>query len=444
MTAAGPARAHRLPEEALRALAGGGGGPEAVRALAAIRYSRDRLLATALVELARRSGHPQAGAARQAYRALAEIERVAPEAVRRVLSYPVVGNWLAATVRALLRPTGAPVAPSALGQVAAAAAVRAGVTTRVPAAGPLLVLPSLGQVWLPGDEPVVEVRAGPDGPVLRRDGHRVPLTRAGDPPDDPRRPWNPLHRISTGSAPLRLAVTLDGPGWRLATGDGPDPRLLPQLGPAEHRRWRRRCSAGWALLSRHHQAVAGEVAAAVRVLAPLRGAPDGLVSGTFRDAFGAVAMSLPPDATALAVTLAHEVQHAKMAALMSAFRLTEPGRDDRFYAPWRDDPRPLGALLHGTYAHLGVAAFWRRQRRVEEHPDAAFAAQVAFARWRAAAWEATEALARTGRLTEAGELVLDGMRGTLQEFLAEPVPAAARRRADALAAGHRRRSGTAG
>ncbi|MFG2054624.1 HEXXH motif domain-containing protein [Micromonospora sp. NPDC048930] len=472
MTAAGPARAHRLSEGMLRALASGGGGPEAVRALAAIRHSRDRLLTTALVELAHRSGHPQAAAASQAYRVLAEIEHVVPEAVRRVLSYPTVGAWLAGTVRALLRPTAGPVAPSALGQVTAAAAVRAGVTTRVPAAGPLVVLPSLGQAWLPGDEDAFEVRAEPDGPVLCRGSHRVVLTRSGDRSDGPDRAerpartglaagpagavdasgavgatsagWTPLHRIVTGAGPLRLAVTLDGPGWRLAPGDGPDPRLLATVGPAEHRRWRRRTEAGWSLLSRHHQAVAGEVAAAVRVLAPLRRAPDGLVSGTFRDAFGAVAMSLPPDATALAVTLAHEVQHAKMVGLMSAFQLVEPGPDERFYAPWREDPRPLGALLHGTYAHLGVAAFWQRQRRVEEHAESAFAAHVAFARWRVAAWEATDALARTGRLTAEGEVVLDGMRATLREFLAEPVPAAARRRADGLAAGHRRRSGAAG
>lgn len=446
MTGAGPVRAHRVSEETLRALAGGGGGPEAVRTLAAIRHSRDRMLTSAVVALAHRSGHPQAAAAGRAYRVLAEIEQVAPEAVRRVLSYPTVGAWLAGAVRALLRPAGAVVVPAALGQIAAAAAVRAGVTTRVPAAaGPVVVLPSLGQARLPGDGDGFEVRAGRDSVLLRRGGRAVSLARPGDRTagagvaDGPAG-WEPLHRIVSDAGALRLAVALDGPGWRILPGDGPDARLLPVVGPAGHRRWQRRTAAGWRLLGRHHAAVAAEVTAALSVLAPLRRAPGGLVSGTFRDAFGAVAMSLPPDATALAVTLAHEVQHAKMVGLMSAFRLVEPGPDERFYAPWRADPRPLDALLHGTYAHLGVAAFWRRQRRVEEVAEAAFAAHVAFARWRVAAWEATEALARTGRLTGEGQVVLAGMRATLREFLADPVPAEARRRADALAAGHRRRS----
>ena len=32
------------------------------------------------------------------------------------------------------------------------------------------------------------------------------------------------------------------------------------------------------------------------------------------------------------------------------------------YAPWRDDPRPLGGLTQGAYAFFGIAAFWRSHR----------------------------------------------------------------------------------
>jgi HEXXH motif-containing protein len=45
----------------------------------------------------------------------------------------------------------------------------------------------------------------------------------------------------------------------------------------------------------------------------------------------------------------HEVQHLKLAALLDIVTLTMPGEHDRYYAPWRDDPRPLSGLLQGTY-----------------------------------------------------------------------------------------------
>jgi len=39
--------------------------------------------------------------------------------------------------------------------------------------------------------------------------------------------------------------------------------------------------------------------------------------------------------------MVHEFQHSKL------------------WAPWRTDPRPLGGLLQGVYAFLGVADTWR-------------------------------------------------------------------------------------
>jgi HEXXH motif-containing protein len=447
---------HRLPERLLTALAAGGGGPEAVRALAEVQLSRNRLLTRAVVELAFRAGHPDAVPARSAYRLLAEIERAAPAAVAELLRYPTVSAWLSTTAAAMGGPAGAVGAagaaggagavgdandprPARLGLVAAAAAVRAGIGVRLPAGtvepGPVLILPSLGQAHLPGEDPV-DVRAGADGPALAR-GRRVlrlvpDAGAAGEPSG-----WTPLPPIRCGADPTWLAASIDGPGWRLIPGGGPDPRIVAEPGAVRTERWRERVAAGWRLLARHHRTVAGEAAAAITALVPLR-TPDGnLVSGTFRDGFGAVAMSLPADARSVALTLAHEVQHNKLVGVMDAFPLVKRGTRELFYAPWRTDPRPLGALLHGTYAHVGVAAFWRTQRRVEESPADEFAAQVSFARWRSAAWAATEAVRRTGRLTPVGDLMLDGMRAALREMLAEAVPAEARRRAEELAERHR-------
>jgi uncharacterized protein len=75
-------------------------------------------------------------------------------------------------------------------------------------------------------------------------------------------------------------------------------------------------------------------------------------------------MSAPPDPIIGTVTLTHEIQHVKLGALLDLVTLTLPDDGRRYYAPWRDDPRPLGGLLHGVYAYLGVTEFWRRQRNL--------------------------------------------------------------------------------
>ena len=55
------------------------------------------------------------------------------------------------------------------------------------------------------------------------------------------------------------------------------------------------------------------------------------------------------------MTLTHELQHTKLNAVMYLFELLEPVAGERFYAPWRDDPRPLGGFLQGIYAFFGIA-----------------------------------------------------------------------------------------
>ncbi|GAA3300168.1 hypothetical protein GCM10020295_40210 [Streptomyces cinereospinus] len=104
----------------------------------------------------------------------------------------------------------------------------------------------------------------------------------------------------------------------------------------------------------------------------------------------------------------HEFQHIKLGALINLGPLTEPPPDpgppeELFYAPWRDDPRPLEGLLQGIYAFFGVARFWRAHRRTA---DAAYVplAHFEFALWRAQVWSV---------LTEAhGHRLLTPLGGT--------------------------------
>jgi HEXXH motif-containing protein len=213
--------------------------------------------------------------------------------------------------------------------------------------------------------------------------------------------------------------------------------VSPRLSQVEWRRWQSALNEGWQLLACHHQSVADEVAAAIRVLTPLLPPPRGQVSATCRDTFGSVALSAPPDACSLAVTLAHELQHAKLSALLDVVALLLPDDASRHYAPWRDDPRPLSGLLQGAYAFLGVADFWRRQRAAANGDAAAVRAHADFARWRDAVTLVVGTLAGSGRLTELGKVFVAGMTRTLRSWEAEVVPPDAAKLARRLAAQHR-------
>jgi HEXXH motif-containing protein len=161
-------------------------------------------------------------------------------------------------------------------------------------------------------------------------------------------------------------------------------------------------------------------------------------SATSPDSFGCIALSQPLSGLSLAMTLAHELQHSKLAAILDLVDLLRPDTGARFYAPWRDDPRPAYALLHGTYAHLGVAAFCRQQRRfcaasetLSMHRD--------YVRWREAVSDSADVLAANGELTDLGRQFIHGIRAAMEDWHGDQVPSAAERLARASADGHRRR-----
>ncbi|MFD1152731.1 aKG-HExxH-type peptide beta-hydroxylase, partial [Saccharothrix hoggarensis] len=218
--------------------------------------------------------------------------------------------------------------------------------------------------------------------------------------------WSPLPEVDLGGHTLQVDV------W----AGGGVPAELPVEPSPDLRRWRDALRAAWNLLTRDHPALAAEVAQVVSVVTPMPSSPSGTSSATLADAFGCVFLSPTPDAETLAVTLAHEAQHSKLAALMDLFPLVRPDVDALFYAPWREDPRPAAGLLHGTYAHLGVAGFWR------DRPGEA--AQVEYARWRSAALITAEALLAGGVLTPTGTWFVREAADVLRAWCAEPLPPA--------------------
>ncbi|XVV01563.1 aKG-HExxH-type peptide beta-hydroxylase [Actinosynnema sp. CA-248983] len=231
----------------------------------------------------------------------------------------------------------------------------------------------------------------------------------------------PLPEITLGPRTVQIDTWPGG-------GVPPELPIAPNVDIDE---WRRSLSAAWHILSTDHPALAAEVAELLTVVTPMPPSATGTTSATVADAFGCFFLSPSPDPEALAVTLVHEAQHTKLVALMDLFPLLVPDRREIFYAPWREDPRPLAGLLHGTYAHLGVARFWRTRPGL--------AAQTEYARWRQAALTATETLLTSGKLTQTGTRLVTEMAAVLRSWCAEPVHPEAEARATAQATAHHTR-----
>jgi uncharacterized protein len=405
-------RYHRMPGEVFQALAAGGGGPGAIRELATAQYSKHVLLLRGVLDAAEAVGHAQGPLVRSGYALLAAVQEDDPAAAVTVIQHPSVGAWALRTLGALRRDQVEPATElTGLCAVAAAAAVRAGlpVEIEVPAIGDAVVLPSLGAAAVNGDTAVV--RAGANGAEVVSAGQhvRVPADPHQDAPG-----WSPLRRLRAGSVHV-LIDDLD-PFRMPAITD-----VAPRLTSFEVGIWDSAFQETWSLLHQHHPATAEEAEAAIRVIVPLAMPPRGQVSSSSAENFGAVALSQPSDPRTFAVTLAHELQHLKLCALLDIIPLTLPDDGRRFYAPWREDPRPISGLLQGAYAYLGVSGFWRRQRHLDSGP-AGIRAHAEFARWRTAAAGAVDTLRASGLLTPVGLSFAQGMAQTLRRWQDEPVP----------------------
>jgi HEXXH motif-containing protein len=444
---------HTLSSGDFAELAAGGGGEAAVRQLAAAQHSKHVLLVWGVMDAARAAGHPQAGRARRGYELLAEIQRHAPEAVATVLRYPAVGGWAERTLRALRSgpagmgraaataaaparadPGNAPAQvaagqaaatgePGQLAALAAAAAILAGYpcVIEVPVTGGLVTLPSLGQAVLPAGPAApltacVRCAPGEARVIAGRQLIRIPPDPGEDAPG-----WRGLRSLRACSGGRGIQLLLDD----LDPFRMPSAALLGgRLDAAEAARWRDVLGHAWDVLTAGHAHTAAEIRAAIRVLTPLQPPQRGQLSASSREVFGAVALSAPTDGLELAVTLAHEVQHNKLGALMDLIPLTRPDDGQRYYAPWRDDPRPAAGLLQGAYAYLGVSGFWRQHRHQAAGP-AALRAHAEFARWRDAAAQAAETLLASTSLTGPGVRFATGMLGTLRAWAGDKVTPAA-------------------
>ncbi|MEV6401158.1 FxsB family cyclophane-forming radical SAM/SPASM peptide maturase [Streptomyces sp. NPDC051907] len=375
------------------------------------------------------AGYGDAPAVQELAQAQSSLRRVLLAAAHRVAPYPLAA-WdflLALPSHALdavladpyLRvwalgvcEEGAP-DPGRPAEIALAAAARTGsrLSLAVPLREGTVHLPGLGRLVVDGPARDVTVSAY-DG-LLAVDGAALGALPDGF-------VWEPLRYLEADG--IRVALE-DVDPYRT----GYQAEVRPRLTAAEFRSWQEAFRGAWPIVLAQYPRYADGLAAGLRAVTPLAAPPGRIVSETSRHAFGAIGVALPPCADDLALTLIHEFQHVKLGALQDMYDLFEPG-GGRYHVAWRTDPRPLDAVLQGTYAHLAVADVWRTRARRETRgarPEDA-AGQAEF--WRGAVLAALDTLSTAGAPTGVGERLLAGMRATARSLGggADAVPLAGR------------------
>jgi HEXXH motif-containing protein len=391
------------------------------------QLGKHKLLISAVVRFGA-AAVPAAGASlHQHYSVLAAIERTAPGAAATIIGQPHVGAWAARCLRELSNQPGlAEPDLGHLGAIAVSAAILAEYPCRVilRVRNGKVMLPGFGQARVCGDCATITVSEKGQA-VIESGGQATALT---DPCADGSG-WQALRLLTLGDRPLLLDDLDQNRSY--------DPYPLPgRLSQPEVARWQDGLDEAWRLLSAHHPGYAAALRLGLKSLVPIsQRTDDRNVSATSGDAFGAVAASMPSDGVALAVALIHEFQHTKLCAIGDIEPLVERRDGPLFYAPWRPDPRPAGALLHGIFAHMAVADFWRIHRGVAA-PREQLLANVEFARWLRQTRHAVGLLAENDALTRAGRLLLARVTTHLDGWVAEQVPPLALRLAAEAAADH--------
>ncbi|MGP4089179.1 HEXXH motif domain-containing protein [Streptomyces sp. KR55] len=409
---------HHLPPDSVAELIRGEGGPATLDLLLDGERSRRLLLLRMLDD---------ATDLDPAWDLLSEAQRRAPHVVDDLLMYPQTGMWLTTALRRLrgTLPQDDPPLSVVLGHIsalAAAAALRAELdfAIDVPVRHGRVPLPTLGCAVLPATEPwsTATVRVAGGRAVVEAPGASVavPLPLGSSGPG-----WHPMRRLAVGPADQRLEVALDDVDPYRTYPQPTEPRPLSEEAAAQ---WRRMLEKAWQLLLRELPETAKAMRRGMLSLTPTpaveRFRPRSVSAG---DAFGGVEASEPDDAVQLAVTLVHEFQHTKLGGLLHLTPLLARGSDrntELWYAPWRNDPRPLEGLLQGIYAFVGITRFWRRH--CQATPAQTAMAHFEFALWRAHVATAMEQVHRNPRLTPLGAALLDTLRDHCTQWLSEPVP----------------------
>ncbi|MFJ9780632.1 HEXXH motif domain-containing protein [Amycolatopsis sp. NPDC101161] len=426
--------AHTLPWSLFDQLSRGEGGADGVRALRAAERSRRLLLLRWLIDEAEDT--TPLPSLEAAWNLLTRVETADPDALNTVLAHPYTGFWAGYATRMLddrLTPEQPPwMIIGHFHALAAAAAIlaRLDFTLEVPAWHGRVALPTLGLAHLSHPEAFSVARVRSEhGVVEVTNDHASSVRLPADPATDSAG-WCGVRTIATdaGGATLKLRIDDLDPYRGLFTPVAPD-----RLSTEAFEVWRDMLGRAWRMISDHLPEFTEALAAGLDSVVPEPAVPFRLPSASTGEAFGSVVIAEPDNPAELAAALVHEFHHIRLGGLLHLIRLHDDDRTERIYAPWREDPRPLGGVVHGIYAFFGVTWCWKVF--LAAAPDDRLAA-FEFAHWRGQTWRTLQAIRDDPALNEVGRRFLDGIAERLRPWQDEPVQAEAARWADILTTDH--------
>lgn len=199
---------------------------------------------------------------------------------------------------------------------------------------------------------------------------------------------------------LPEALCVAGASW-------PDAVLARDQGAGFHRAQADTLTAALATMGRHQPGTFRQIRDHLQVVAFVPEDARPYPNASSSEHPGAVLLGAYGDPFDLADHLIHEHHHNRLFALESHGALLEPtaGEGERFYSPWRDEPRSLRGLVHGAYVFVPVHDFWADVRdRATDEGVAAVAADHA-ARAALQLRLAAGVIERHARLTPLGAAV---------------------------------------
>jgi HEXXH motif-containing protein len=404
---------HQLSAEQFDQLARGLGGPSAIETLREAQLSKRLLFLRLVIDR-----WPRPWEDRDAAIAVLDLtQRQSPASLHAVLAEPSTAGWLTRLVREL-QGDEPPVAKNyrQLGAIAVAAAYRASVDAdlTVSSQGGEIYLPTLGAFRLASPDSVAGRLRTAAGVIEAVAGGTAVLMPSD--PDTTTPTWRPLRRLDATVDGREIVIQLDDLDPFRDLYHAPPVELLdlPSV-----RQWTELFQAAWPLLVGHVPERADELSAGLQAMVPLQTSTGVAKSGTARHVFGAFGVSLPESALDLAVTMVHEYQHSKLSAVLDLYPLVIPDQSRRYFAPWREDPRPIEGLLQGVYAFLAITDVYSAFMNV---PSVESTAREEFAWNREQVRSGLATLVDSGGLTHHGERFAAGMQHSLDRLNAVAVP----------------------
>jgi HEXXH motif-containing protein len=384
------------------------GGPDLVRRLRTADRSRRLLLLRDIIDkvVATPTLSGPLPSPEHAWDLLILAQEADPAALDEVLTHPYTGSWAGHTTRLLRKLTTDPrplwVHIGHIYTLAAAAAVRARIgnfSVSVPVWRGDVALPTLGLVQLGGDPECETAELHSSGGRIEIvTGDRVVVVPADPAADAPG--WHGIRTAELGDRRRRFSVRLDDVDpYRGLFGPAAPERLKPE----DLDVWRALLGQAWELIARLLPGFADALPAGLDTIVPGPPFPFRLPSASSGEAFGSALICRPEEPVTLAAALVHEFQHIRLGGLLQLVQLHSDDRTERLYAPWRDDPRPLGGVVHGIYAFFAVTEFYRALSA--KRPNDELAA-FEYAHWRHQVVQTLETVRADKALTEPGRRFL--------------------------------------